>query len=160
MNQDIDFSQIPLRDIHLPGEIAWWPPAPGWWLLLLIALGVAGYFALRYAQRFRERAALKALAGVVTSLEQGAEPTQCLARVSSIMRRFAMSIAERPGIVAGLVGERWLRYLDSRWERESFSRGPGRALVVAPYAPACSREDALELAHVCADWVKLQRARD
>jgi hypothetical protein len=160
MNQDIDFSQIPLRDIHLPGEVAWWPPAPGWWLLLLIALGVAAHFALRYARQYRERAALKALAQVVASLEQGVEPSQCVARLSSIMRRFAMSIATRPGLVAGLVGDRWLRYLDSHWERESFSSGPGRALIVAPYAPACSRADALELVHVCTEWVKLQRAGD
>ncbi|HVS24646.1 MAG TPA: DUF4381 family protein, partial [Gammaproteobacteria bacterium] len=31
MNQT-DFTQLPLRDIHLPGLISWWPPAPGWWI--------------------------------------------------------------------------------------------------------------------------------
>jgi hypothetical protein len=160
MNQEIDFSQIPLRDIHLPGDVPWWPPAPGWWLLLIAALGVVAYFVMRYAQRYRERAALRALTQVVTELEHGAEPTACLARVSSIMRRFAMSIAERPSLVAGLVGERWLRYLDSRWERGSFASGAGRALAVAPYARGCSRDDALELAQLCAEWIRLQRARD
>jgi hypothetical protein len=33
-------------------------------------------------------------------------------------------------------------------------------LIVAPYAPACSRADALELVQVCTEWVKLQRAGD
>ena len=29
-----------LRDIHLPAEPSWWPPAPGWWLLAVIVLAV------------------------------------------------------------------------------------------------------------------------
>ena len=27
-----------LRDIHLPADPGWWPPAPGWWLLALISI--------------------------------------------------------------------------------------------------------------------------
>ena len=29
MNQTIDYTQLPLRDIHLPGAIGWWPPRLG-----------------------------------------------------------------------------------------------------------------------------------
>jgi len=42
MNPTIDVSQLPLRDIHLPGPVGWWPPAIGWWLvaaLVLVAFG-------------------------------------------------------------------------------------------------------------------------
>ena len=27
-----------LRDIHLPAEPSWWPPAPGWWMLATLSL--------------------------------------------------------------------------------------------------------------------------
>ena len=47
-----------------------------------------------------------------------------------------------------MIGERWLRYLDSRWQRDEFSRGPGRLLLAAPYArPATiERQHAIDLA--------------
>jgi hypothetical protein len=30
-----------LADIHLPEAVSFWPPAPGWWILALILLGIA-----------------------------------------------------------------------------------------------------------------------
>ena len=40
----MDPEQIPLRDLHLPEAIGWWPLAPGWWLVIAIALVGIGYF--------------------------------------------------------------------------------------------------------------------
>ena len=155
----IDFSQIPLRDIHLPGAIGWWPPAPGWWILLAVVVAAAVLAFLRYRSHFRERAALRALMLALERLAEGAEPAQCLQQISMIVRRFAMSVSERADAVAGLTGERWLKYLDSRWNRAEFVSGSGRALAVAPYAPP-GRVRAAEVATLgglCVDWVAAQR---
>ena len=42
-----------LADIHLPTEISYWPPAPGWWILsILVVIGVIyllkSYLAVSY----------------------------------------------------------------------------------------------------------------
>ena len=29
-----------LRGYHMPDPIDWWPPAPGWWLLLILTIGL------------------------------------------------------------------------------------------------------------------------
>jgi len=160
MNQGIDFSQIPLRDIHLPGAVSWWPPAPGWWVLAALLLGAIAFWSVRYYRLYRQRVALKLLNQVRQDLEEGALPESCLQLLSSAMRRFAMSVAANPSLVAGLIGKSWLSYLDSRWDRDMFSNGPGSMLIIAPYAPANSvpRDAALELTTVCIDWVKCQRA--
>jgi hypothetical protein len=166
MNPTIDFSQLPLKDIHLPGAIPWWPPAPGWWLLVALAMAALAAAGLRYYRRRHRRIALRALKRVRLELEQGAEPVGCLQHVSSVLRRFVMTVTasdarDGSGDVAGLIGRRWLAFLDSRWDRDAFSRGPGRILIAAPYArpESVDRQGALELTALCADWVKTQKLR-
>lgn len=161
-----DVSSLPLRDIHLPGPIGWWPPAVGWWLLAALVLVGLALYALRYYQSRHRRAALKSLQRVRAALEQGVEPVVCLQNVSTVLRRFAMTAAARDRKaeptadpeVPGLIGQRWLAYLDSRWQRDTFVSGAGRALLVAPYARPNSieRGTALELTALCAEWLGAQ----
>jgi hypothetical protein len=166
MNETIDYTQLPLRDIHLPGAIGWWPPAPGWWLLAALALAGLALYAVHYYRGRHRRAALRAMTRVRTALEQGAEPVACLQSASTILRRFAMTSVARPRAgavdadVPGLIGERWLKFLDGRWGRTEFSAGLGRQLLAAPYARPNSieRGAALELAGLCAAWLAAQPA--
>jgi hypothetical protein len=102
---------------------------------------------------------------VRTALEQGAEPVACLQYVSTVLRRFAMtSVADARGAgapdVPGLIGERWLKFLDGRWAKTEFSAGLGRQLLAAPYARPNSieRATALELTGLCTDWLAAQPA--
>ena len=39
-----ELQQLPLRDIHLPEAVSWWPPAYGWWLLVVL-LGACAWGA-------------------------------------------------------------------------------------------------------------------
>lgn len=163
-----DVSSLPLRDIHLPGPIGWWPPAIGWWLLAALVLVGLAFYALRYYQSRHRRVALKSLQRARAALEQGVEPVVCLQNVSTVLRRFAMTTAARDREaelaaeqdVPGLIGPRWLAYLDSRWQRDVFVSGAGRALLAAPYARPNSieRGAALELTALCAEWLSAQPA--
>ena len=55
-----------LADIHLPIEISYWPPAPGWWLLSLILIAGTGFMVRRYV-RYRNHK--KACNYALTQLE-------------------------------------------------------------------------------------------
>jgi len=155
-----DYSELPLRDIHLPGAVGWWPPAPGWWILLGALAVAAGILLWRYRSHFRERAALRALRAVRAALESGALPVECVQRISVVVRRFAMSVGG--GLpVAGLTGEQWLRFLDSRWDRNTFAEGAGRLMIYGPYAPPgrVASEDVRSLNELCIEWVSAQRGQ-
>jgi hypothetical protein len=161
-----DYTELPLRDIHLPGAIGWWPPAPGWWLLAALVLVGVALCAVHYYRGRHKRAALRAMTRVRSALEQGAEPVACLQYVSTVLRRFAMTssaAASADGAAAdvpGLIGERWLKFLDSRWGKTEFSAGLGRKLLAAPYVRPNSieRSTALELTGLCAAWLAAQPA--
>ena len=78
MNPQFDPSQLPLRDIHLPDAVAWWPPAFGWWIVaaLVVLLGIA--LSVRTWQQRRHRAARRALKDIVRALHSGAAPAECV----------------------------------------------------------------------------------
>lgn len=164
MNPTIDVSQLPLRDIHLPAPIGWWPPALGWWLLAALLLAGVALYAIHYYRARHKRAALRALTRVRRALEEGAEPVACLQFLSTVLRRFAMTSVARARAaydspdVAGLIGERWLEYLDGRWARTEFSAGLGRQLLAAPYARpnSVARDKAIELTALCTAWLAAQ----
>ena len=128
--------------------------------MLVIAACVAAW--VHYRRHVRERAALRTLRSVLKALDDGREPARCLQQVSLVMRRFAMSVADAATPVAGLTGERWLAFLDSRWDRNAFSSGAGRALAVAPYLPAdrVMYADVQELGSLCVQWIATQRPGD
>jgi hypothetical protein len=161
MNPSVDYSQLPLRDIHLPDAVGWWPPAPGWWLILFGIFAVLVYAGIRRYRFRRHRAALRALAGIAAELERGAEPVTCLQTLSAVLRRFVMTVAQpsEARTVPGLTGTRWLEYLDERWTADAFRNGVGRMLLEAPYAPehSVSPDRARELTSLCADWIRAQQ---
>ena len=50
---------LPLRDIHLPDPVSWWPPAPGWWLLFGLSLVLGGLLVWHRLRRRRREAAAR-----------------------------------------------------------------------------------------------------
>lgn len=143
---------LPLRDIHLPEPIGWWPPAPGWWLLaILVPALIVGLIWL--IRRWRRITPIKLALRELDFLQgdAGLSPDTKLRRLSILLRQTALSLYPRQS-VAGLSGEDWLRWLDETLGEPRFSQGPGRLLVEAPYrrAPAANLDELLAL---CREWL-------
>jgi len=144
--------ELPLRDIHLPDPIGWWPLAPGWWILL-IGIPVL-IFALVWLWRFLRRKTPRKLAlAELEAIAKSAEDNRGQVRqIAILLRRTALSVYPRAD-VAGLVGEEWLDFLDNPLKRKDFSEGAGRLLIEAPYRREVDTDlDALFA--LCREWVK------
>lgn len=112
MNPDND--AIPLKDIHLPEAVSWFPPAPGWWIVLcLIVISVIAYVVYRrYRRRLRLREeALLILDSIKLDFQQHTNPVRFINEVSGLYRRLVMSLYPRQE-VASLRGQAWLDFLN------------------------------------------------
>jgi len=143
---------LPLRDIHLPNPIGWWPLAPGWWLLLF---GVPALLILLWwLWRLVRRKTVKklALAELESIAQSNADARDKVQDLAILLRRVSLSLYPREQ-VASLVGEQWLAFLDSTMGNGSFSKGVGRLFIEAPYRREVQTDlDALYA--LCREWVK------
>lgn len=149
--------QLPLRDIHLPDSVSWWPPAPGWWMLLaLIIAAVALGLWLRRRRIHKQRSAkLLSLRHLHAMRKAFAEHRDCqrLTReLSALLRRASISVYHRKD-TASLTGEAWLKFLDQNLGDQRFTQGPGRLLMEAPYQRRPVM-DASDLLRLCEDWIQ------
>lgn len=132
-----------LRDIHLPEAVSIWPPAPGWWLLLVlvVAISVGVWFWRRARRRSLRRAALAELFALETA-HAGDADREALARgLSALLRRLALrSFGARR--VAALRGADWNRFLADTGGSPPFTPELAESLDSALYRrPAAERRE-------------------
>lgn len=149
-----NLNDIPLRDIHLPDPISWWPIAPGWWLLTAFILIVAFslyFFIKRMLRTTLKKEASKALNQIESSFQTTKNASQCISEISLFLRRAMIS---QNSEVASLTGEAWLSLLDQRLAEPQFREGCGRILLHGPYQETVNENDVVQLIELCRTWVK------
>lgn len=151
--------QLQLRDIHLPEGISWWPPAPGWWLvlLLMVALIACGFYVYRYRQqRLVHRAAQAELEKIRLSYAATNDAQRLVKSLSIWLRRVCLSLYPRID-VAGLTGKEWLDFLDQAFinkkQTARFSTGNASGLASAPYQQSIEI-DAEAILELCHCWLQ------
>jgi hypothetical protein len=145
---------LPLRDIHLPAAINWWPPAYGWWILLGTALLIlAAYFWWAHLVKpTLKKEAAKELKAIEQLFSVNRDAVAAAIELSTFLRRIAIS-QNHATPVAGLTGHSWLQFLDRPLEAPEFSTGVGKLLLTAPYQPAVDSEAIAQLFQLCHKWV-------
>ena len=143
MSDPADLSN--LRDIVVPPEVALWPPAPGWWILLAGGIAMAAIFAgmivAWYRRNAYRRAALVAL------------DTADADDISTILKRAALAAWPRAE-VASLTGADWLAFLDRTARSDVFTRGAGRDLETLAFGGAGDKQAVLTAAR---RWIRRHR---
>ncbi len=132
----MDEKALPLRDLHLPDVIGWWPLAPGWWVVLAMVVAVLGYLAWRLFRRWQfhapRRYALRELARFEAEYREHRNPVMLGKQLSELLRRGMLAYAPREE-VAGLTGDEWLAWLDEGMPLPYFHTEGGKSLLHLPY---------------------------
>ncbi|MGE3500194.1 MAG: DUF4381 domain-containing protein [Candidatus Binatia bacterium] len=152
---------LPLRDIHLPAPVPWWPPAPGWWVLLgILVSALAAAWGLRAWRRRTalRRAARRRLAEIAAGYATHADPGRLTAELSLLCRQVALHVDGEAA--AAVTGDPWLARLDACGGGEFFRSGAGRVLADAPYARSAHGVDARALLDGLANWLNRLPTRE
>ena len=146
---------LELRDIHLPEVSLWWPPAPGWWLSLVLLLAIA--MLLRWViRRIRhkplKRLCLQELQCIRQNLASGESVKTVLADTTALLRRTLLAYQGRAGFAA-TTGDDWRQQLQSLGQGQGFSEIQLELLVNGRYQREfeCDIEDLLQ---ACEHWMR------
>jgi len=124
-----------LYDIRDLDPISWWPLAPGWWVLIVLALlaAAAAYWRRWAYQRSWQGQTYRAFVALDRRLSRG-DAQQIAGTLSELLRRVAMQSHSRAEC-AGLEGVDWLRWLTTKDPGGFDWAARGSLLIEAPYAP-------------------------
>ncbi len=149
--------ELQLADIHLAAKPSAWPPAPGWWILFFLLVGLLTFTGMKLIHYLRlknhQKRILQALGQLEKKLIKDQSP-ETIADINILLRRLALAHFPRKNI-ASLTGHDWLNFLDKSGNTKDFSQGAGKLLADAPYlANIPQSADIKGLSSVVKKWVK------
>lgn len=131
----MDPAGIPLRDIHLPKPISWWPPAPGWWVIagtIVIVIITTILYWRWYRRHHIKRSALSELNNIELSYNEHRDTHRLAKELSRLARRAALAIdPSRTG--AAETGAAWSARLNSLSKSGGTAEAIKSVLERAPY---------------------------
>lgn len=146
---------LQLHDVHLSSSPSWWPPAPGWWLVLL-ALALA-MFVVWFWRRRARRLRLQSERLFDTTVDAADDLPARIAVMSELLRRAAR---RRDPNADRLAGDAWMRFLDAGQPMPVFSAGAGRTLLEGGFRREVGEQEYAALRGIVrARFVELMRRK-
>jgi hypothetical protein len=141
-----------LEPLRAPAPLSWWPPAPGWWVLAVLALALL-LLAGRALWRFHRRGApLRAAKAALKDLQDGTlSDSETAAALGILQRRLAIRIAGRERC-AGLTGEAWADFLNSLSPKGQ--RYFDATLAELSYRPDIDARDCADALEATQSWLR------
>ncbi|MBD2858039.1 DUF4381 domain-containing protein [Spongiibacter sp. KMU-158] len=148
-----------LADIHLPAEVASFPWAPGWWLLLVLAITLTATLTYWLIKRHQNRAWLRIALAELQQIDTFKPDcdAQLAKQLNQLLRRVA--IHQHPKETAGLSGEKWINFLVSNSKDKAQAQQIFSHLVFTSYSATQTIEDKTQLFQFCRKWIIAQQGR-
>jgi len=165
---------LPIADIHLPNTVSPWPPAIGWWLLLVLVIALCAgsvYAFKRYQKKWRyRRAALSLLKQQYQQWQERGEDLNCATAMIAIVKRTAITAYSEDS--AALFGQAWINFLNQQTSKSYFSDSLAQWMSEQQYQAHSSQQlsnstqqasdnkvDIPLLYKACENWIKHHRVK-
>lgn len=133
-----------LHDLVLPPDVPWWPPAPGWYVVLALFTLMSIAIAIRLVSRYRANAYRRAALRELESLEDPAA-------IAELLRRTALAIAPR-SVIAQRSGTAWLDWLAAQYP-EAMPDTVRTQLTAGVYGRPAASHELNPLRDYAARWI-------
>ena len=137
-----------LHDLVLPPAVPWWPLAPGWYLVIALALVAVMWMTLRAWRQWQSNAYRREAARELASLESSAA-------IAELLRRTALAIAPR-SVIAEKTGTAWLDWLTAQ-SPEPMPDTVRTQLTTGVYGLPAASEELSALRDYAACWITSHR---
>lgn len=129
-------TELPLRDVHSAVAPDWWPPAPGWWVVLALVIVAIAMFAYRGCRRWRRERIRRRLRAELASVEPLAQedPAAFLSQLAVLLKRLVIHACDRPEL-AGVHGSAWRAVLLEVADEDPQLQAAADAVVREQYRP-------------------------
>lgn len=147
MNEDLT-NLDRLNDLALPPEVAYLPPAPGWYVVMAVLVCAGLWLAWRAWKNWQANAYRRAAIDQLTAASS-------VAAISEVLRRTALAVVPRSAI-AGLSGAAWPDWL-SKHCPEPLPESAKQQLVTGVYGVSDSvnqTNDMNSLRDYAAVWIR------
>ena len=124
-----------LRGIHEPDFIAFWPPAPGWWVLLVLVfllLVLAIWWLKRKNSVNYKKIANDELKNIRANYDIQRNSHKAASELVLLIRKTLIATNSHEQVSA-LIDEEWLSYLDKKSGTDLFTQGAGRVITTVIY---------------------------
>ncbi len=125
MDKTAAAQQLQLRDIHMPEVPSIWPLAPGWWVLIVVAL-ISVYFLYKIWKKQHHKKQLimlmqQQLTTIHDEFRSNKDKHKLAVAVSDLLKRFVRFVL-KDSSATSLIGQDWLDYLNSKSNTDVFNK--------------------------------------
>lgn len=139
-----------------PEAVPWWPPAPGWYVLMVLIIVGLLWMGWRVVRRWRANAYRREAARLVDCVADRGT----LDELPEIVKRAALLAFPRSE-VASLSGDEWLGFLDGTLGSTGFTTGSGRLFADLAFSrdggSGLTQEESQTLINLAKRWVNGHR---
>jgi hypothetical protein len=146
-----------------PAPVKFSYSTPGWYvlgaLLLLFLIVIAWLLIRHYIRNLYRREAIKSLQQIETMYAANNNYTELVYETNMLAKRVAMFKYGRYN-VAGLRGEEWINYMNSKWHKKSFNANDASLLTnnVYLFSPLPAEQASLFVSKT-KDWIRKHRKK-
>jgi hypothetical protein len=133
-----------LNDLVPPPAVAWWPPAPGWYVVLALLTLAAAWLGWRFWKRRRADAYRRIALHELSTLREAQA-------IAELLRRTALATVSR-SVIAGMTGIAWTDWLAAQ-STEDMPFELRRLLTSGIYGRPAADAEIGDLRNFAARWI-------